>query len=606
MADITLTTAVRSNLLSLQNTAELLGRTQERLATGNKVNSALDDPTAFFTASALESRSRDLNRLLDSAGLGIQTLKAADTGISALTDLVEQAQATARQALQTAGPVTTSTVAGAATATFNPAGANTVTGTAGTIQAVVDGTVDVDTLALDVSAAATININGTSIDLETADSNGDSNNTLTQAELIAEINLTTGTHNVTASDGGGGTVTLTAAQGSDIALTDGTATPLVGLGFAVGTTTSQTSSLLIQSATNDFNQGDTLSIQIGSTTKTITIGTGGSEVDTLTELNNELGTLTNGSASVDANGNVTITSTNVTDAITISGSFGGNGNLADFGLTAGEFTNLVSGTTGIVDQGDTLTLQVGSATALTVTFGTGGSEVNTLAELQTALNGLTGGTATVDTTTGAISVAATDTSESVTISEGSGGEAAAFGLTTGVFASVTTNSTTRTSLESQFNEVIAQIDLLARDSSFNGNNLLQSDNLTLILNEDGTSTISIQGVDFDSGGLGINGVAADSFQTNANIDTTLAELDTAVGTLRSQASTFGSNLSIVQTREQFTKELSNVLETGAANLTLADLNEEGANLLALQTRQQLSTVALSLASQADQQVLRLF
>ena len=80
----------------------------------------------------------------------------------------------------------------------------------------------------------------------------------------------------------------------------------------------------------------------------------------------------------------------------------------------------------------------------------------------------------------------------------------------------------------------------------------------------------------------------------------------AVSTLRSQASTFGSNLSVVETRQNFTDNLINVLETGAAGLTLADTNEEGANLLALQTRQQLSSVALSLASQSDQNVLRLF
>ncbi len=121
-----------------------------------------------------------------------------------------------------------------------------------------------------------------------------------------------------------------------------------------------------------------------------------------------------------------------------------------------------------------------------------------------------------------------------------------------------------------------------------------------------SSSLTISGVDFDSSGLAINRAATTSFQTDANIDTTLSELSTAIGSLRTQASTFGSNLSTVETREQFTKELTNVLQTGAAGLTLADTNKEGANLLALQTRQQLSTVALSMASQNDQSVLRLF
>ncbi len=86
----------------------------------------------------------------------------------------------------------------------------------------------------------------------------------------------------------------------------------------------------------------------------------------------------------------------------------------------------------------------------------------------------------------------------------------------------------------------------------------------------------------------------------------ITQLDTALSTLRTQASKFGSNLSTVQTRQDFTKNLINTLQTGADNLVLADTNEEGANLLALQTRQQLSTTALSLSAQADQAVLRLF
>ena len=78
-------------------------------------------------------------------------------------------------------------------------------------------------------------------------------------------------------------------------------------------------------------------------------------------------------------------------------------------------------------------------------------------------------------------------------------------------------------------------------------------------------------------------MAADGFQANAGVNGTLSELDGAITTLRTQASTFGSNLSVVEVRQDFTKELINVLETGAAGLTLADTNEEGANLLSLQT-----------------------
>src|ERR1044072_3342915 len=100
MSDISLSKAVRSNLLSLQNTAELMGKTQERLSTGNKVNSALDNPTNFFTAASLNSRAGDMSNLLDSMSNGIKTIEAADNGLSAITKTVESMQSTLRQARQ--------------------------------------------------------------------------------------------------------------------------------------------------------------------------------------------------------------------------------------------------------------------------------------------------------------------------------------------------------------------------------------------------------------------------------------------------------------------------------------------------------------------------
>ena len=131
---------------------------------------------------------------------------------------------------------------------------------------------------------------------------------------------------------------------------------------------------------------------------------------------------------------------------------------------------------------------------------------------------------------------------------------------------------------------------------------------------DNTSTLAIRGVTMSSGeDLGVSSAtvaetstADNNFQTNAQIKTLQGQLDEALTTLRTQASKFGSNLSIVQTRQDFSKALINVLQVGSSGLTLADTNEEGANYTALQTRQQLSTQALSLAAQTDQAVLRLF
>ena len=176
-------------------------------------------------------------------------------------------------------------------------------------------------------------------------------------------------------------------------------------------------------------------------------------------------------------------------------------------------------------------------------------------------------------------------------------------------AQQTSDATIRAGLATQFNAIKGQINQLAQDSGFNGINLLDKTNstdLTVVLNEKGTSSVTVAAVDFTSGGaLAINN-ANNNFGGAADITAANTDLTAALTTLRSQAQAFGSNLSTVQIRQDFTKATINTLQTGADSLTLADSNEEGANLLALQTRQQLSTTALSLASQASQAVLKLF
>jgi len=172
-------------------------------------------------------------------------------------------------------------------------------------------------------------------------------------------------------------------------------------------------------------------------------------------------------------------------------------------------------------------------------------------------------------------------------------------------AQQTSDTAVRASLSSQFDAIRTQIDQLAGDAGFNGTNLLNGDNLTVTLNESATSSTTVNGVTDTADGLAIN-AAANSWADVADITTATNELTAALSTLRSQSQTLSSNLSTVQIRQDFTKAMINTLQSGSDSLTLADSNEEGANLLALQTRQQLSTTALSLASQADQNVLRLF
>ncbi len=610
MADVTLSSAVRTNLLSLQNTSTLLEETQTRLATGLRVNSALDDPSAFFTSSSLNSRAGDLNRLLDSVGLAIQTVEAADDGIQAITDLVEAAQASARNALQAASAVTTAasttgtigvSISDVAATTSTTAGltGDTAAALTGSVTGVFNSTdLNTDlslgganqdlTISVDGGAAVTITI-GTAVGADTNSGSG-------LAGLI-EAQLGVGT----VTDGGTNALQVTAADADTTFQFGGAAAATLGL----ATTLQSPTNLLSQG----IAQGETLTIQIGSNAATtITFGTndGANEVSTIAELQTALTTSTvagSSTVTVGSTGDITLTATSNSDAISITGNTGAVFGFASDAVTVNPTAaSLVNN--GIVADDDTFSIVVGGTTT-TLTFGTGNGEINTLTELDTQLEAITGITSSVDSN-GFLTIAASDTTTSFTLTDGTNTPlASAFGITPASFSPTTTNNVTRAAAEAEFNNLLTQIDQLAADASFNGNNLLAGDNLTVIFNEDGSSSLSIAGVNFDSTGLGISAAATDSFQTDSNINSTLAQLDTAITSLQTQAATFGSNLSVVQIRQDFTKNLINTLETGAANLTLADSNEEAANLLALQTRQSLSSSSLSLAARGDQNVLQL-
>jgi flagellin len=471
MSEITLSRGVRQNLLTLQNTAELLGKTQERLATGRKVNSALDNPINFFTASGLNARSNDLSRLLDSVGNAVQTVQAADKGISAITKLIESAQATARQALTSAAPAITYENEIAGTVAIGADDEATVTGDAFANDAAV------------LAATGTLTIEGP-----------DGNYSIDFGAL---------------SDLAGLNAELSAAA---------TAT-----GLTIGLVSDD---LVITAADN-------------TTTFEVTSAAGGVAADVYGPSNTDV------DAFVDA----------------------------------------------------TLTVQVGADTATSITF-------TSRYDLLEQINAIDGITASFN---GADQLEIVSTlADDITLGGAALGD---LGLAAGpheATESIAAPSETRTTAQSAFNELLVQITQLAGDASFNGVNLLNGDDLTVTFNEDGSSTLLINGVDFTAAGLGLTTQAGDAFQTNAGVNAAIAELDAATATLRSQAAAFGSNLSIVQARQDFTKNMINVLQIGADQLVLADSNEEGANMLALNTRQQLSTVALSLAAQADQNVLRLF
>src|SRR6185437_5265783 len=310
--------------------------------------------------------------------------------------------------------------------------------------------------------------------------------------------------------------------------------------------------------------------------------------DLLSTINTAVGTTTSISGGA-------ITFTPPAAGLTLSGTA-----LAKLGLT----------TTGDGLSGETLTIgATGGGTATNITFGLGSGQVSTLNGLNTALaaNNLQ---ATVDAT-GKINITTTNDAASSTMGT-IGGTAesttgAAFnGLTAAAPVADANSQATRAGLVAQYNNVLTQINTTAQDASFNGINLLNGDTLKLTFNETGKSTLSITGVTYNATGLGLSTLTAGTdFLDNSSANKAITALDNASTTLRSEASTLGSNLSIVQIRQDFNKNLISVLQTGSSNLTLADTNEEAANSQALSTRQSIAISALALANQSQASVLQL-
>ncbi len=515
MSDIVLTASVRQNLLSLQSTADLLATTQNRLATGKKVNSALDNPTNFFTAAGLDARASDINNLLDGIGNGVQVIQAANTGISSLQKLVDTAKSIANQALQTPVGYTKSSVTSLATTGATAANLLGDPDTAATLTGAATGTIAAASALTGATGGSfasgdTIIVNGTTIKVTAA---------------------------------GAGTATVTTDPDGTINLN------------TTATTAATTTDLT-----------DAIKTALGGGTAAASI----------------------------ASNKVTITAGNTSDSITLGGTA-----LAKIGLTAG--TTAPTSTV----TGKTLTIgATGGGTATNITFGKGAGQISTLNDLNAALlsNNLQ---ASIDTA-GKITITTSNDAASANIGT-IGGTAAAFASAAASQAVADPNSqATRTSLVNQYNNVIDQIRTTAQDASYNGVNLLNGDQLKLVFNETGKSTLNITGVNFNPAGLGLGSLSVGTdFVDNAATNKVLASLNTASTTLRSQASALGSNLSIVQTRQDFSKSLINVLQTGSSNLTLADTNEEAANSQALSTRQSIAVSALSLANQSQQSVLQL-
>ncbi|MGH6678249.1 MAG: flagellin [Bradyrhizobium sp.] len=510
MSGITLTASVRQNLLALQSTASLLAKTQNNLATGNKVNTALDNPTEFFTAQSLNNRASDISNLLDGISNGVQVLQAANTGLTSLQALVANAQSIANQVLQA------------------PTGYDTKSNV--TSAALTNAT------ATNLLNAATSPVTGSVV-----------KNDNTTSVAITSATLLSGTGGSSSND------------------------------LATGITTGDT--LVVN--------GTTFNFIAGATSSGTSIGIGDTVGDLLSTINAAVGT----SSSI-SNGQITITPPS--QGLTLSGTA-----LAKLGLT----------TQGNSITGETLTIgATGGGTATSITFGLGTGQISTLNQLNNALaaNNLQAGV----NTNGSINIVTTNDVASATMGA-IGGTAAAVGaafngLTAAAPVADVNSQATRANLVNQYNNVLTQINTTAQDASFNGINLLNGDTLKLVFNETGKSTLSIQGVTFNATGLGLSALTEGTdFVDSSSANKALTALNTASTSLRAESSALGSNLSIVQSRQDFNKNLIHVLQTGASNLTLADTNEEAANSQALSTRQSIAVSALALANQSQASVLQL-
>ncbi|UVO39337.1 DUF1522 domain-containing protein [Bradyrhizobium arachidis] len=754
MSGIVLSASVRQNLLSLQSTADLLATTQNRLSTGKSVNSALDNPTNFFTAQSLDNRASDINNLLDGIANGVQVLQAANTGLTSLQKLIDSAKSIANQALQTTVGYSTksnvsTTISGAtaadlrgttsfasATASSNvlydgAAGGTTAasgTTTLGATQGAVTGntvtaadgstalsgaitllgTTAASKLSTSPADGDTLTVNGKTITFRAGAApastavpsgsgvsgnlvtDGSGNTTIylgtnaapgaTVGDVLTAIDLASGVKTSTITNGAatigvasaatpssvsaGGAVTLESSKGADLSVTGNAdflnelgLTSATGGGNATVTATRTTSSASLGSLLQD---GSSLNVDghvitfknapvpgssnapavpsgYGVSGNVLTDGNGNSTVylqtgtisDVLKAIDFATGVQTftlNGSgggtlatavgqapSTINSSGQLKL-STGINADLSITGTGNALSVLGLAGNTGAATAFTAARTSGIGGiAGKTLTFtSFNGGTAVNVTFGDGtNGTVKTLDQLNNALqaNNLA---ATIDAN-GLLTITASNDYASSTIGSTAAGGAIGGTLTSALtFSTASTPvqdavaQTARANLVSQYNNILNQIDTTSQDSSFNGVNLLNGDQLKLVFDETGKSSLNITGVTYNSKGLGLAALTVGvDFIDNAASNRVLTSLNAASSTLRSEASSLGSNLSVVQIRQDFNKNLINVLQTGSSNLTLADTNVEAANSQALSTRQSIAVSALSLANTSQQSVLQL-
>jgi hypothetical protein len=648
MSDIVLSAALRSNLLSLQNTQRLIDSTQQRLATGLKINSALDGAQAFFASQSLNNRASDLGRLLDGIGQSIRTIEQANNGVSGLTRLINQADSITSQALDALNEA-----AGSATATgvVDLSGITDLT----SLTDISDG--DTFTVQVGDGAVNTVTISqGQGINALLADLNDIQN---VAAELTQDGTLQISSTNGEAlriangvnADDLGVSNALTSANGLGFTSTDDAVSSFA---IDLGSTGAVLTDDLGAEAGSNFVDTSSFEVSVGGRAAvTITVddtetvqdfldelnaieglaATYAADTVTLRALNGETIELTDGNTTplalsaadtgdaLNANGfevdprqdGTYIVPGNVLSQTLVNDSTGATADWTDALNTLRGFTTL--------ENGDTITINIGNGNFTTINADA------TIAEIVSSINddanngtGTGAITASFDNSNGVLQIGIGSAVEELSITyavSDASTESFGFEFGNGIVAdggaasftqrfapSDSSSATSRLSeLQADYNRVRTQIDQLVADSGYAGSNLLNGDDLVTYFNENRTSSLTIEGVDFTSSGLGLT---AANFSDIDSINVSIEQVSAALSTLRGFGSSLTNNLTIIQNRQDFTSQTINTLKAGSDDLTLADQNEEGANLLALQTRQQLGVTALSLAAQSQQSVLRLF
>ncbi len=682
---ISLTASMRSNLLSLQNISRQVSSTQNKLATGNKVNSAIDNPSSYYTARSLTNRANDLDALLDSMGQAVSTIKTASTAISTAANLIEQMSSIAQSASEVMGGEVHKIDSSMSTLEIQQ-----ILNQGGIVSLQDDITLT-DTLNINI-AGTTIVGNGHSITY--AGAKGfqvvGSENVAGDAaiNIIADTKISGLTINYSNSAAQGAAISIAGAKADiDNITINGTTTAnrLYGIQVLNGGKLSLDTTKNINLG-GDYSQKlvngnpdlwagkyntDMIVNQIGddgaaaSACKTYTpdasltndadFGKGQWYLPSIGELADMYGTdysqITQPSEGHGKTGAIGDNKAKVNAALKTLQDKGADAKTLTEGWywSSSEYDNKVSwklhlsnGDRGIdymnyiyyvrpfsllkncFDSSSGSTPQIGDVMYADKTWGSAEdydgskkavgivthiSEDGSLATIF-ALKDI--GTSKWQNSAyqdeqgnwhGTNITAIKDyyhlehnPNIYTAIAKGRGDISVSN-------REVEVLDVSTSSYAKQYTTALNAYDQLISDSNYQGVNLIKGDSLKVTFNENGNHAYEIKGMDISSTALGLG---AAQWETLSDIKASIEQLKSVVSTLRKVDSELGNNYSIIQTRQDFTESLINILTEGADKLTLADMNEESANMLALQTRQQLAINSLSLASQAAQAVMKLF